>query len=211
MLLFIFILVSTITPNKLFHITDITLKHFATLTKSEHPSLQFMQQHRKFEGRIPKIIQQSIPMTTISDATTTTPATSSTCLTANPTTEANTIVAESAPNQSDISSQNQNENEQTIIYSNMLPAVSTLNGIPSHHQTQYITMQAPTTTLSQATHTTSSPNTTSTTDGTVYQYKSEIICDSQLRYHQQQQQNASQSRDSNGKLYCDSLFLKTLS
>ncbi|XP_037806126.1 serine-rich adhesin for platelets-like isoform X4 [Lucilia sericata] len=168
---------------------DTSQKHIATLTKSEHPSLQFMQQQRKFEGRIPKIHQQTTQMTTLASVSTTNTTTSSTPTSS---TDANISDTEGVSTKSSISSQNQTD--QAIVYATMLPAATTLNGIPSHHQPQYITMQAPTTTLSPTTHTTSSPITAATTDGTVYQYKSEIICDTQHRY-QQQQQAPSQSHD----------------
>ncbi|XP_065370031.1 probable lysine-specific demethylase 4B isoform X3 [Calliphora vicina] len=169
---------------------DTTLKHIATLTKSEHPSLQFMQQQRKFEGRIPKIQQQqTTPMTTLSSVNTTNTIA---CSSPGSSTDADVVGTEGVSTETVISSQNQTE--QTIVYATMLPAATTLNGIPSHHQPQYITMQAPTTTLSPTTHTASSPITATTTDGAVYQYKSEIICDTQHRY-QQQQQPSSQSHD----------------
>lgn len=147
-----------------------------------------MQQQRKFEGRIPKINQQTTPMTTLSSVNTTNTIASSTSI--------SSTDIEGVCTQSAISSQNQHE--QPIIFATMLPAATTLNGIPPHHQPQYITMQAPATTLSQNTHTTSSPITATTTDGTVYQYKSEVICDTQPRYQQQQQQS-SQSHDIHGE------------
>lgn len=172
--------------------TDNTLKPIATLIKSEHPSLQFMQQQRKFEGRIPKINQQATPMTTLATVNTTNTTPTST---PNTSTDTDVVVAEGSTIKTEVSSQNQTE--QAIVYATMLPAATTLNGIPSHHQPQYITMQANTTTLSPTTHTTSSPITATTTDGTVFQYKSEIICDNQHRY----QQPTSQTHDSHGKFY----------
>ncbi|XP_023300103.2 uncharacterized protein LOC111682389 isoform X2 [Lucilia cuprina] len=177
------------TPSLQTTITDTSQKHISTLTKSEHPSLQFMQQQRKFEGRIPKIHQQTTQMTTLASVSTTNTITSSTPTSS---TDANISGTDGVTTKSSISSQNQTD--QAIVYATMLPAATTFNGIPSHHQPQYITMQAPTTTLSPTTHTTSSPITAATTDGTVYQYKSEIICDTQHRY-QQQQQAPSQSHD----------------
>lgn len=154
-----------------------------------------MQQQRKFEGRIPKIQQQTTPMTTLATVNTTNTIASSSPVSS---TDADVVGTEGVSTKTVISSQNQIE--QTIVYATMLPAATTLNGIPSHHQPQYITMQAPTTTLSPTTHTASSPITATTTDGTVYQYKSEIICDTQHRY-QQQQQPSSQSHDNHGKCY----------
>ncbi|KAM7344854.1 uncharacterized protein ACRADG_011412 isoform 2-T4 [Cochliomyia hominivorax] len=168
---------------------DNTIKSIDTLTKSEHPSLQFMQQRRKFEGRIPKINQQITPMTTVdcinTTNITTSPASSSSTVTDVVDTTGITIKTENS---------SQNQKDQNIVYTTMLPAATTLNGIPSHQQSRYITMQTPTSTLSSTTHTISSPTTASTTDGTVFQYKTDIICDNQHQY-QQQRHSTSQSHE----------------
>lgn len=208
----------------------ITEKSQTTITSNDHPSLQFMQQQRKFEGKIPKISHQqkspsqqspiaTTPMNaveTLTNLTTLNPTTSTVAAAAAITAQNNnkTIIDSNSVNESiiknsenssqeEIKSPEENhqivnikkedtlETQQTIAYINnsssnntndddkMLPAVTTLNGIPSHHQPQYITMQqAATTTLSPSTHTTTSPS-ASSTDGPIYQYKSEIICDSQ--------------------------------
>lgn len=208
----------------------ITEKSQTTITSNDHPSLQFMQQQRKFEGKIPKISHQqkspsqqspiATPMNAVetltTNLTTLNPTTSTVTAAAAAITAQNsnnkTIIDSNSVNESiiknsenssqeEIKSPEENhqivnikqedtlETQQTIAYINnssntndddkMLPAVTTLNGIPSHHQPQYITMQqAATTTLSPSTHTTTSPS-ASSTDGPIYQYKSEIICDSQ--------------------------------
>ena len=162
------------------------LKPSETVAKNEPPSLQFMQQQRKFEGRIPKRTQQTTLMTTLTASNNTKSLT-----------DIKLINSESVSLNSIISSQNQ-QTDQRIVYTTMLPAATTLNGIPSHHQTQYITMQTPVTTLSPMTHTSNSPiPATTTSDGTVYQYKSEVVCDNQNQY--QQQQPSSKSQDNHGK------------
>ncbi|XP_013114415.2 uncharacterized protein LOC106092188 isoform X2 [Stomoxys calcitrans] len=215
-------------------------KSQTTITSNDHPSLQFMQQQRKFEGKIPKINQQphqqqqqqqrpQTPMTAVETITTlaTTAATATasfnnnisniiatTTITDTNTTTTNNNVSVINPllNSSQVKVEVKDEsdskeetiyttsttstpNSSHIVFATMLPAVTTLNGIPSHHQPQYITMQAAaTTTLSPSSHTTTSPMsaTATTTDGTVYQYKSEIICDSQTYQQQQQQQQQQQ-------------------
>ncbi|XP_037888428.1 serine-rich adhesin for platelets-like isoform X2 [Glossina fuscipes] len=198
---------------------------------SEHPSLHFMQQRRKFEGKIPKLNQQSqqqqqqqqqqqpqqqqqTQMTTkstaiepITSSTTTTSPTTNPIISTSTTTDARVVVQAIVPASSTAlslagassatatytnSSQDQNPTEQhTIIYSNsMLPAANTLNGIPNHQPPpQYITMQvASSDALSPSNHNTSPPATATTnTDGTLFQYKSEIICDNQ-RYQASQPQ-----------------------
>ncbi|KRJ99359.1 uncharacterized protein Dyak_GE13392, isoform C [Drosophila yakuba] len=78
--------------------------------KKERQSLQFMQQSRKFEGKIPKLSQSQ---TSAAAATAATAAT-----------EAST-------------SKSSQEQQQQIVYVNMLPAANTLNGIPQQQQQQY--------------------------------------------------------------------------
>ncbi|XP_016988861.2 uncharacterized protein LOC108051311 isoform X3 [Drosophila rhopaloa] len=77
--------------------------------KKEQPSLQFMQQSRKFEGKIPKLSQPSAGA-------------------------AGAGVGEAAGASTSKSSQ---EQQQQIVYVNMLPAANTLNGIPQQQQQQY--------------------------------------------------------------------------
>lgn len=175
--------------NDLKYFTDsAVLKSLETVAKNEPPSLQFMQQQRKFEGRIPKRTQQTALMTTLTASNN-----------IKSLTDTKLINSESVSQSSIISSQNQ-QTEQRIVYTTMLPAATTLNGIPSHHQPQYITMQTPVTTLSPITHTSNSPiPATTTSDGAVYQYKSEVVCDNQNQYQQQQQQPSSKSHDNHGK------------
>ncbi|XP_075167176.1 uncharacterized protein LOC142239280 isoform X2 [Haematobia irritans] len=224
-------------------------KSQTTITSNDHPSLQFMQQQRKFEGKIPKISHQQqhhqqqqqlqrpplTPMTAVdtnasiiessttvstaisyninsSTSTTTTTTTPTTIIDSannnvsiiNPTFNSSQVKVEEIKEEAEEekfkiteeAKANTIPNSSNIVFATMLPAVTTLNGIPSHHQPQYITMQAAaTTTLSPSTqHTTTSPMsaTATSTDGTVYQYKSEIICDNQT-YQQQQQQQQQQS------------------
>nr|XP_036669882.1 probable lysine-specific demethylase 4B isoform X7 [Drosophila suzukii] len=78
--------------------------------KKEQQSLQFMQQPRKFEGKIPKLSQPT--------------AASGGGASAKASTEAST-------------SKSSQEQQQQIVYVNMLPAANTLNGIPQQQQQQY--------------------------------------------------------------------------
>ncbi|XP_037954475.1 probable lysine-specific demethylase 4B isoform X3 [Teleopsis dalmanni] len=175
---------------------------------NEHPTFQFMHQQRKFEGKIPKLKQQqqqqeihhqqqhqhqqqqSQQQQQINNVATTNAGT--------PFTSQQTV---------EIINPQQLPQHQTIVYTTMLPAATTLNGIPhqqplhqSSQQTQYINLQT-------------TPNIATSTDGGVYKMQSEIICDAnggtyiqhhpsqpsqqlhqQLQHSQQQhQQNTSQN------------------
>ncbi|XP_067626363.1 uncharacterized protein [Eurosta solidaginis] len=152
------------------------------------PVLYFMQQTRKFEGKIPKISQQAnlqqqqrsklITMPTTSNSSGTE---SSTAANVNATTAAATAATPSQQQQDQ-------PQQQTIVYTTMLPAASTLNGIAQQQQqqqTQYITIPTP-----------SGSGGGNTTDGTVYQLQSEIVCDAATyQQHQQQQQQQQQPHD----------------
>ncbi|XP_050325076.1 AF4/FMR2 family member lilli-like isoform X3 [Bactrocera neohumeralis] len=155
--------------------------------------LQFMQQTRKFEGKIPKISQQvNLQRAELLIMPTTSNASASTAV-AN-TTNAITTATTSSQQQQQHQRQQQLEQEQqqqTIVYTTMLPAASTLNGIVAQQstqqqqqQTQYITIPA-----------TSSASGANSTDGAVYQLQSEIVCDAATyQQHQQQQQQQQQQR-----------------
>ncbi|XP_043645574.1 mucin-17-like isoform X4 [Drosophila teissieri] len=86
--------------------------------KKERQSLQFMQQSRKFEGKIPKLSQSQTSAAGAAAATAATAATAAA--------EAST-------------SKSSQEQQQQIVYVNMLPAANTLNGIPQQQQQQQYT------------------------------------------------------------------------
>lgn len=133
---------------------------------NEHPSLQFMQKHRKFEGKIPKLSQQQqrFPPVKSTSLRNVSPFTSSSALEQSKLCRSSTlplyaeaqIQAEGsfsagnrvislisgtsrAPTVTDINSSQRDKKPTTrVIYSGMLPAVnSVLNGVfNQHHQHQ---------------------------------------------------------------------------
>ncbi|XP_054741332.1 uncharacterized protein LOC129246493 isoform X1 [Anastrepha obliqua] len=158
------------------------------------PVLHFMQPSRKFEGKIPKISQQiNLQHPELIIMPSTSNAAASTAV-ANTTTTA--ITASSQQQQLEQEQQQQQlqqqQQQQTIVYTTMLPAASTLNGIAAQQsgqqQTQYITIPA------------SSASSGNTTDGTVYQLQSEIVCDAATyQQHQQQQQQQQRQQQQHGQ------------
>ncbi|XP_030375716.1 probable lysine-specific demethylase 4B isoform X6 [Scaptodrosophila lebanonensis] len=145
----------------------------------QQQQLQFMQQPRKFEGKIPKLSQQSNIATISASATTPPPlATSS----------------------------SQEQKQQQFVYTTMLPAATTLNGIPQQQQQQQQQHQAPSPASQQQYG--GCNNNNMTTDGNVFQLQSEILCDANGQassatatyqatasptHQQQQQQNVATS------------------
>ncbi|XP_053962444.1 mucin-2-like isoform X3 [Anastrepha ludens] len=152
------------------------------------PVLHFMQPSRKFEGKIPKISQQInlqhpeliiMPSTSNAAASTAVANTTTTAITAS-------SQQQQLEQEQQQQLQQQQQQQQTIVYTTMLPAASTLNGIAAQQsgqqQTQYITIPA------------SSASSGNTTDGTVYQLQSEIVCDAATYQQHQQQQQQQQQR-----------------
>ncbi|XP_054090422.1 uncharacterized protein LOC105218008 isoform X2 [Zeugodacus cucurbitae] len=149
--------------------------------------LQFMQQTRKFEGKIPKIGQQALNLQQAELIIMPTTSSASTAV-VNTTNAITTATTTSQQQQQQQLEQEQQQQQQTIVYTTMLPAASTLNGISAQQQqqqqqTQYITIPAATSSAGNS------------TDGAVYQLQSEIVCDAATyQQHQQQQQQQRQQQ-----------------